>query len=326
MPKCVSQVGSTAGTKFASHTFDLRYEVSRRYSSKWGVLNVANPSDEAGCASLPKLPRSLACRCQRFGAIAGSIRICRNRGSFPPGSRCSTNASLMPFSMVEGCRHDRFHRHLQAPRASCLNSLCSSRFCLQSYRQVPLTRLDGSDALHHRTVSPLPRWVVKRPTCGAAKRTFTCDRFWPQADSPSLPRVVAHQSKCDCAGPSKSCVIAKARHGAPSREVLRLRRSHLDSLPASRRTPASIVDVGGATSGSPVVAAYDCSDARMTIAKRRCRLFAQTPSVHSTCAPNAFRLSTNPGCARRIGSAFRMVERPSMLAASMKRAMATRMM
>ncbi len=51
-----------------------------------------------------------------------------------------------------------------------------------------------------------------------------------------------------------------------------------------------------------------------------------SPSLHSTSAPRPFRLSTKRGWARRIGSALRIVERPSMLAASMNRAIATRMM
>ena len=53
---------------------------------------------------------------------------------------------------------------------------------------------------------------------------------------------------------------------------------------------------------------------------------SQSPATHSTSAPSALRFSTKRGWARWIGAALRMVERPSMLAASMKRAMATRMM
>ncbi|PRZ53737.1 hypothetical protein BX589_109178 [Paraburkholderia fungorum] len=48
--------------------------------------------------------------------------------------------------------------------------------------------------------------------------------------------------------------------------------------------------------------------------------------VHSTFAPTERRFSTKRGCARRIGSAFMISERPSMLAATISNAIATRMM
>src|SRR6195952_4647042 len=48
--------------------------------------------------------------------------------------------------------------------------------------------------------------------------------------------------------------------------------------------------------------------------------------VHSTFAPTERRFSTNLGCARRIGKALVISERPSMLAATISSAIATRMM
>ena len=51
----------------------------------------------------------------------------------------------------------------------------------------------------------------------------------------------------------------------------------------------------------------------------------QSPPVHSTSAPSVRRFSTKRGCARLIGVALWITERPSMLAASINRAMATRM-
>ena len=48
--------------------------------------------------------------------------------------------------------------------------------------------------------------------------------------------------------------------------------------------------------------------------------------THSTSAPSARRFSAKRGCARRIGSALRIVERPGTAQATISSAMATRMM
>src|SRR5687768_3511664 len=49
-------------------------------------------------------------------------------------------------------------------------------------------------------------------------------------------------------------------------------------------------------------------------------------SRHSTRAPRDCRFSTNLGCARWMGVALLMTDSPSMLAATMNSAIATRMM
>ncbi len=48
--------------------------------------------------------------------------------------------------------------------------------------------------------------------------------------------------------------------------------------------------------------------------------------THFTSAPSATKLSTNPGWARRIGSASRIVDSPSTEEATISSAIATRMM
>ncbi len=53
---------------------------------------------------------------------------------------------------------------------------------------------------------------------------------------------------------------------------------------------------------------------------------AYSSLAHSTCTPRLRRFSTKRGWARRIGVALRISERPSMLLAIMKSAIATRMM